>query len=92
MSRGWSKTKVIDILTLRTLECNRYDGLCYGIKNRDLGFFQINNIYKKAYKHSLLLIQQRKSAELFLYQLDFVSDMYDRLDRDYCNSYNHYLA
>jgi len=84
VKRWYSKTKILDLLALKTMECNRYDWMCYWIKNRDLWPFQINMIHKEAYKHSLLLMKQNKRAELFLYQLDFASDMYDRFNANFC--------
>lgn len=84
INRGYSKTKILDLLTLRTMECNRYDGLCYWIKNRDLGFFQINIIHIEQYRKSLKLMKQRKSWELFLYQLDYASKLYDSYQDRFC--------
>lgn len=69
--RGYTKTQILDLLAIKSMECNRWDWLCYWIDNLDLWPFQINIIHKEMYNYSWELMQNKNSWELFLAQLTF---------------------
>jgi len=71
IKRWYSLTRVIDLVTILTMECNRYDWKCRNTS--DIWFFQINRIaHKQAYLESDRLFYN--SAELFKYQLTYAND------------------
>lgn len=84
ISRWYSKTKILDLLAIKSMECNRYDWLCYWRNNNDVWPFQINKIHREQYNHSLYLMKKNKLWALFLYQLDYASKLYDSYNERFC--------
>ena len=83
IGRWYSLTRILDLLTIRTLECNRYDWKCMN-GTSDIWPFQINRIaHKEAYLKSNYLFYN--SSELFKYQLTYANDMVEWFMRDYCD-------
>jgi len=83
-ARWYSKTKILDLLALKSMECNRYDWNCIGIKGRDIWPFQINNIHREQFKKSKVLLNNREWAKLFNYQLTYANWLVNSYDR-FCN-------
>lgn len=79
----YSLTRVIDLTTLLTMECNRYDGKCLN-GTSDIWPFQINRIaHKQAYLRSKELFYN--SPELFKYQMRYANDeIVQRLEDEFC--------
>jgi len=83
MIENWySLTKVIDLTTLLTMECNKYSWKC--INTSDVWPFQINRIaHKAAYLRSKELFYN--SSALFKYQLHYANNnIVQRLEDQFC--------
>ena len=74
--------KVLDLLTIMTLECNKKDWLCFNWN--DIWPFQINKIHKEWYNKSYQLYLNKKSNELFDYQLEKASELLDSYNKNLC--------
>ena len=82
MIKKWLKlTRILDLLTLKTNECNRYDWRCFNWN--DVGHFQINKIHKLQYIKSHELFYN--GWELFLYQLDYADALVQSYMDRFCD-------
>jgi hypothetical protein len=79
--RGYSDTKILDLSAILTMECNRYSWKCFN--GNDIWPFQVNKIHKEHYNKSWELYDNPWT--LFLYQLDFISDRWDRFNNWNCS-------
>jgi hypothetical protein len=90
MIKNWySATRVLDLLGIKSMECNRYDWLCKWIDRNsgnliDIWPFQINRIHREQFNKSLELFEQDKRAELFLYQLDYANQLVQSYEDRFC--------
>ena len=82
IEQGFTLTEVIDITTLWTTECMRYDWKC--INTSDIWPMQINRIaHREAYFKSKDLFYN--SAELYKYQIKYVkTEIIDDLNNRFC--------
>jgi len=81
VKRGYSLTRILDLLTIKTMECNRYDGKCFNWN--DVWPFQINKIHKLQYIKSHDLFYS--GAKLFKYQLTFADSLLSFYMDNYCD-------
>lgn len=81
----YSTWEIIDLLTLKAMECNSYKGDCIWLYNPDIGGFQINSIHKKEYKKSRELFNKKKWWELFIYQAKFAKSLVDSYKKWNCS-------
>lgn len=82
----WYDTKrIIDLLTLKSMECNSYKWDCIWLYNPDIWHFQINSIHKIVYKESRKLFKAEKWSELFIYQVKYVNGMLDWYNKNNCS-------
>jgi len=82
--KGYSDTRILDLLALKSMECNRYDGLCYWHYKLDVWPFQINRIHKDAYVTSFKLISSNQLAWLFDFQLKYANKLVSSYMDRYC--------
>lgn len=80
INRDYTPTMIIDLLTIRAMECDDKDWLCIW-KTHDIWHFQINQIHKKDYKTSKKLYWTNK---LFRFQLSFAYSLVDNANKKYC--------
>ena len=88
MYKKWYKlTKILDLLALKSMECNRYDWLCYWHYNLDLGPYQINKIHIEQYNVSYKFMKEKKLWELFNYQLEYANWLIDSYEKRFCGKH-----
>ena len=80
----YTKTRIIDLITLQSMECASYEWYC---KNgtSDIWNFQINQIHNEQYKHSLKLFKKKKWEELYLYQAKYANWLIDWYESNNCS-------
>lgn len=84
VKRGYSPTRILDLLALKSMECNRWDGRCIGLNEADLWPFQINRIHKEQYNHSKYLMDSYLLWELYLFQLTYANKLVNSYGNRYC--------
>jgi len=83
IEKYWTdKEKVLDLLTIMTLECNKENGLCFNWN--DIWPFQINKVHREWYNKSYNLYIKKKATDLFNYQLEKASELLDSYNKNYC--------
>lgn len=82
---GYSNERIIDLLAIRSMECNSYKWDCKGLYSSDIGPFQINHIHKKEYKKSKQLFNEEKWGELFIYQAKIANWLLDSYEKRFCS-------
>jgi len=80
-ARGYSDTKILDLLTILNMECGRYDGKCFNWN--DVGPFQINKIHREQFKRSWELYND--GGKLFLYQLSYANKLLNGYENRFCS-------
>jgi hypothetical protein len=83
-ARGYSNTRILDLLALKSMECNSYTS-CVWMGWNDIWPFQINKIHKEQYSHSLSLHKQKEFAKLYLYQLSYANGLVDSYMTRFCD-------
>jgi len=83
-ARGYSDTRILDLLALKSMECNRYDGLCYWHNNLDLWPFQINKIHKDEWITSANLMRTNQLEGLFKFQLTYANKLVQSYEDRFC--------
>lgn len=87
--QGWSNTDILDLLAIRTVECNAwYKWDCFYRNWKEAGDvwpFQINQIHEVQYTTSWRLYRQGKFGELFLYQMRFAHGLNQDKMRRFCD-------
>lgn len=82
MIKRWYKlTRILDLLTIKTMECNRYDWKCFNWN--DVWHFQINKIHKLQYIKSHELFYN--SWELYKYQLSYANELVESYMDRFCD-------
>lgn len=89
INRWYSATRILDLLWIKSMECNRYDGLCKGYDKHswnliDVWPFQINKIHKEQFNYSLQLFDQDNRVELFKYQLSYANWLLQSYEDRFC--------
>lgn len=83
MKKYWySKTRILDLLALRSMECNLQNWKCKWLNNSDIWPFQINNIHTENYNKSLELWNNEE--KLFEYQLKVANDLLNSYEKNFC--------
>lgn len=83
-ARGYSNTRILDLLALKSMECNKYTS-CVWYNWNDLWPFQINKIHKEQYNKSVELHNQKRYWELFSYQLSYADSLVQSYMDRYCD-------
>ena len=90
IEKWYSLTRIIDIMTLKTNECNNYEWKCIWYNKQwvwvDYWHFQINKIHKEQVKKTLELWEDPKAH--FIYQLEYVNILLDSYEKRFCNAEN----
>ena len=90
IEKWYSVTRIIDIMTLKTNECNNYDWKCIWYNKDwiwvDFWHFQLNKIHKEQVKKTLELWEDSKAH--FIYQLEYVNILLDSYEKRFCNAEN----
>ena len=81
----YSDTRIIDLLAIRTMECNSYKWDCKWMYSSDIWSFQLNPIHKVEYKKSQELFNKKKWWELFIYQAKKANIMLDSYEKRFCS-------
>jgi len=81
--RGYSNTRILDLLSIKSQECNNYTS-CVWIAGRDIWPFQINQIHKEQFSLSYKLHNEEKFGELFLSQLTFANWLIQIYEDRFC--------
>jgi len=82
---GYSNERIIDLLTIRSMECNSYKWDCRGLYSSDIWPFQINPIHKKEYEKSVKLFNKENWGELFIYQAKIANWLLDSYENRFCS-------
>lgn len=82
-ARGYSNTRILDLLAIKSMECNKYTS-CIGQNWHDIWPFQINRVHKEQYNNSVALHKQQKYATLFLYQLSYANWLIESYEDRFC--------
>lgn len=83
MQHYWySKTRILDLLALRSMECNLSNWKCKWLNNQDIWPFQINIIHTENYNKSLELWNDEE--KLFKYQLKVANDLLNSYEKNFC--------
>lgn len=80
----YDNRRIIDLLSLKAMECNSYKWDCIGTYNPDIWHFQVNSIHKEVYKESRKLFKAEKWWELFLYQAQFANWLLNWYEKRLC--------
>lgn len=90
IEKWYSTTRILDIMTLKTNECNNYEWKCIWYNKEwvwvDYWHFQINKIHKEQVKKTLELWEDPKAH--FIYQLEYVNLLIDSYEKRFCNADN----
>lgn len=88
LEKYWNnKDKVLDLLTIMTMECNRDNGNC--LNSSDIWPFQINRIaHKDWYNKSYKIYLTKNRDQLFNYQLEKASNLLDSYEKKNCSPEN----
>lgn len=81
----YSTWEIIDLLTLKAMECNSYKWDCIWMYWPDIWSYQINSIHKEQYKKSRELFKQKKWWELFIYQSKFAKSLIESYKKWNCS-------
>lgn len=86
LKKMWfSKDLIINLLTLKAMECNSYKGDCIWLYGPDIWHYQINSIHKKEYKKSYELYNKKQWWELFVYQSKFAKWLVESYLKNNCS-------
>ena len=77
----YDKTRIIDLLTIRAMECNDEFWQCFS-KTKDIWYYQINHIHKEAYKKSKELYDNPK--HLYNFQVEFANNLLENANKKFC--------
>lgn len=83
-NRGYNNTRILDLLANKAMECNKFSWLCYWKNNADLWPFQINQVHREQYNHSLYLMKNNKLSELYKYQLTYANWLIQSYEDRFC--------
>jgi len=84
IARWYSRTRILDILGLKNMECHQYNGDCVGMNFADYWPFQINRIHKEIFDNSLKYRQSEDRSWLFRYQLTYANELVESYDARFC--------
>lgn len=84
INRWYSKTRILDLLAFKSMECNSYKWDCIWIKANDVWPFQINKIHREQYDDSLALIKSKEWAVLYRYQLRYANQLVESYMQRFC--------
>ena len=84
--RGYSKTRILDLLAIQSMECNDFQWKCKS--SSDIWHMQINQIHKEQYKKSVKLLKAKKYWELYKYQLTYANWLLDSYWKSFCSKEN----
>lgn len=92
VARWYSATRILDLLAIKSMECNRFDWLCKWIDRKswnliDIWPFQINNIHREHFKESVRLFDLDDRAWLFLYQLSYANQLVQSYEDRFCGEH-----
>jgi len=83
-ARWYSNTRILDLLSIKSQECNNYTS-CVWIAGLDIWPFQINKIHTEVYKHSYKLHNAEDFWTLYKYQLTFANWLIESYMDRFCN-------
>ncbi len=81
----YSTGSIVDLLTLKAMECNSYKWDCVWMYWPDIWHYQINSIHKEQYKKSYELFNKKKWWELFIYQSNFANSLIESYKKNNCS-------
>jgi hypothetical protein len=84
IKKWYNKTRIIDIITLWSMECAKPNWDCKNWTS-DIWPMQINQIHRKEYKHSKKLFDKKKYDELYKYQVEYVNRLIDSYEKWNCS-------
>ena len=85
-ARWYSNTRILDLLTIKSLECNSYTS-CVWFNANDIWPFQINKIHKEEYNQSFLYHNSKDYGSLFLYQLTYANKLVQSYEDRFCGEH-----
>ena len=83
-NKWYDFTRLLDILAIRSTECNKINWDCLWIWWADYWPFQINQIHRKQYLKSFEFRRNKDWEWLFNYQLDYANWLVESYMKRYC--------
>ena len=82
----YSKTRILDLLAIQSIECNLENWNCKS--KSDCWPFQINQIHRKEYNLCKRLLKEERYSELYTIQLKFTNDLIESAESSSCSQYS----
>ena len=89
--KGYSNTRILDLLAIMNMECWKYSWDCFyraWKKSWDVWPMQINIVHREQYFKSWEFYYKKDWGGLFIYQLEYANELLDNYEAWWCSEAN----